>query len=102
MYLLTSDTLSSSINRGVNGLVLGLITVFLVLIVLIIIISLMQRFIGSRKKEISKPMPEVKNAVPDKQDNNDEIVAVIGAAIACMAQREGKKYKIISFRKHNI
>jgi len=94
---------STNLLLGLKVLVLGLGSVFVVLVLLIIFISVMGSLVqNSEKKAI---VPKVtKNTVKEEKallqaDDEDEIVAVITAAIACMAQREGKKFKISSFKR---
>ncbi|MBN2879510.1 MAG: OadG family protein [Clostridia bacterium] len=92
----------SNLSWGITGLVLGLGSVFTVLFLLIFFIFLMGKIVQkSDKKANNSPAPK---SIPAKQevssaDNEDEIIAAITAAIACMAQREGKKFKISSFKR---
>ncbi len=86
----------------------GLSVVFLALIILILFVWLMGKFftaIENRKKpaavaETPSPAP-VKAAAPVKPtsvNNDDEVIAVISAAIAAMGQAEGKTYKLKSVK----
>ena len=86
----------------------GLAVVFLALVILIAIVWLMGKIfsIGSGKKKISaeqkktivpaKTVP-VKTATVNTADN-DEVIAVIAAAVAAMGQADGKTYKVKSVR----
>ncbi len=85
---------------GLQGLILGLGTVFIVLFSLIIFIKIM----GSIIQKFDKKQPEKQDEKPivkviSAENNEDEIIAAITAAIACMAQNEGKKFKIRSFKR---
>jgi len=85
---------------GLKSLLLGLGSVFAVLVLLIVFISIMGKFVqGSEKKQKSPKKAEKPAVKPSVEDDEDEVVAVISAAIACMAQREGKKFKIRSYKR---
>lgn len=86
----------------------GLSVVFLALIILILFVWVMGKCftaIENRKKPDTptetKPAAPVKAAAPVKPaaiNNDDEVIAVISAAIAAMGQAEGKTYKIKSVK----
>ncbi|MGN0614010.1 MAG: OadG family protein [Porcipelethomonas sp.] len=88
----------------------GLAVVFLALILLIVFVWLMGKIftIGKNKKSNSpqqKPAPAApaKPAAPAAAktvtaEDDDEIIAVISAAVAAMGQAEGKTYKVKSVR----
>ena len=85
---------------GLQSLVLGLGSVFAVLILLIVFIGIMGKFVQATEKKSETPKKAAKTeAKPVQADDEDEIIAVISAAIACMAQREGKKFKISSYKR---
>ena len=89
-------------DLGLQGLVLGLGAVFLVLVVLIVLILVMGKVAnGNTKKTKAKkaPVQSVAKPVASPQNDEDEIVAAITAAIACIGQKEGKKFKIRSYRR---
>ena len=92
--LTTHDILST----GTTGLLFGLGSVFLVLVLLICFITLMKQLTKNKQKAKASPAPAVEAPKKDEEDEG-EIIAVIAAAIACMAQREGKKFKIKSYRR---
>ncbi len=89
----------------------GLAVVFLALVILIVFVWLMGKIfsIGSDKKKITaepaKPIVPIKTA-PVKPAavntaDDDEVIAVIAAAVAAMGQAEGKTYKVKSVRAVN-
>lgn len=89
-------------DLGLQGLVLGLGAVFLVLIVLIVLILILGKVSNSntkRNKTKGKSVEPVTKPAVVHQNDEDEIIAAITAAIACMAQHEGKKFKIRSYRR---
>ncbi len=91
----------------------GLVVVFLGLILLIAFISLIGMFF---KKMAQKNKPAAKTAVPAKpaptvkiqpaapvqpdvsSEDDDEIIAVISAAVAMMSASDGKNYRVKSVR----
>jgi sodium pump decarboxylase gamma subunit len=86
---------------GLKGLILGLGTVFLVLILLIVFINIMSSVVQRLSKKKTAPIeqkPVIKKDANPIEDEN-EIIAAITAAIACIGQREGKKYNIRSLRR---
>jgi len=87
---------------GLQGLVLGLGAVFLVLIILIVLIFIMGKVAHGKPKKDKvdeKSMQPVIKTLSNPKNDEEEIIAVITATIACMASREGKKYKIKSFKR---
>ncbi len=95
----------------------GLLVVFLILGILIFIFWAMGQFFKSmddkknaKKKEAEKPAPtpaaNVNNAVVKEtapaaeqpETDDDEIIAVISAAIAAYSEQDGKNYQIKSIR----
>jgi sodium pump decarboxylase gamma subunit len=102
--LLSSEVLSVSeiLSWGSKGLVIGLSSVFLILVILIGVINIMRVSLKKNSKVDNKKVVKVetpKPVVEQKDDDEDEIIAVIAAAINCMAQREGKRFAIKSFRR---
>ena len=97
-------TLAEKLSWGSTSLILGLGAVFVILILLIIFIHLMHRasLVINRPKETKNRIDQKPTDHTDhipSEDNEGELLAVIAAAIACMAQREGRKYKIKSYRR---
>lgn len=87
----------------------GLVVVFLGLVILIAFVWLMGKFfsMGSDKKKITAEQPKpivpvktvpVKAAVNTNTADDDEVIAVIAAAVAAMGQADGKVYKVKSVR----
>ena len=98
------ESISDSFLYGGRMLLIGMMTVFSVLIILWFTLSLFKLFFhdlayGKKKiKEVKSESISVNNT--SVTDNNDEIVAVIAAAIA-MAESEsgGAKFRVVSFRR---
>lgn len=87
---------------AIQGLVLGLGAVFTVLVILIILIFILGKIVrGASKKDTpkEKTAQPITTKVSVPKNDEDEIAAVIIAAIACIEQREGKRFKIRSFRR---
>lgn len=98
----TTLTLAERMQHAGTGTVIGIATVFAVLGLLLIILFMMQ-YIFSPKKEkkaetivqsASQPVAEVKT-------DDNEIIAVITAAVAAMLDTKGIKtnFRIKSFRR---
>ena len=91
----------------------GLAVVFSALIILIAFVWLMGKFfsMGNNKKKISaEPVTAAKPVTPvpvrtvntnTATADDDEIIAVISAAVAAMGQAEGKTYRVKSVRAVN-
>ncbi|MGN0621112.1 MAG: OadG family protein [Porcipelethomonas sp.] len=85
----------------------GLCVVFLGLIILILFVWAYGKFF-SRKKEPKGPAAETPKAEPAKPvstvsraepaSDDDEIIAVIAAAVAAMSEADGKNYRLRSVR----
>jgi len=84
----------------------GLSVVFLGLVILILFVWAFGKLFTSKKKtapkevpvsEVSKPAPAAAPVLV-ADDNQDEIIAVISAAVAAMGQTDGKNYKVKSVR----
>ncbi len=94
---------------------IGLAVVFAALVILIAFVWVMGKFFSSKtdKKKISATTavssPQPQKAAPSKKtnaaniatNNDDEVIAVISAAIAAMGQADGKIYKLKSVRAVN-
>ena len=90
----------------------GLVGVFLALVLLIIFVSLFGKVfsgIGNKEKNKSKPAdspavnvtksaPAPAPAAVSAEDDN-EVIAVISAAVAMMAEQDGKKYAVKSIKR---
>ncbi|MBP0961131.1 MAG: OadG family protein [Oscillospiraceae bacterium] len=92
----------------------GLVVVFLALVLLIVFVQIFGKIfsgIANKEKKGSKPdvipvpqvtVPEnVTRSVPEPEisGDNDEVIAVISAAVAMMAARDGKKYAVRSINR---
>ena len=93
----------------------GLVVVFLALVLLIIFVQIFGKiFSGIAKKEkkvsnpdIIIPVPQTSApenvtraaSEPDLSGDDDEVIAVISAAVAMMAARDGKKYAVRSINR---
>ena len=92
----------------------GLVVVFLALVLLIVFVQIFGKIfsgIANKEKKGSKPdvipvpqvtVPEnVTRSVPEPEisGDDDEIIAVISAAVAMMAARDGKKYAVRSINR---
>ena len=92
----------------------GLVVVFLALVLLIVFVQIFGKIfsgITKNEKKGSKPdvipvpqvtVPEnVTRSVPEPEisGDDDEVIAVISAAVAMMAARDGKKYAVRSINR---
>lgn len=97
------DGVFEIISYGSQMLLIGMATIFAVLIAIFLFIKLLQFILsGSSTEKTAKTKAPVTADTPIIAENhqNDEIVAVIAAAIA-MAESEsgGLKFRVVSFRK---
>lgn len=88
----------------------GLVVVFLGLVLLIAAITIMGKIFEALRasKNDAKPVPAPKPAVPAKpapaavpaaSADDDEVIAVIAAAVAAMAEADGTVYAIKSVKR---
>ena len=92
----------------------GMVVVFLALVLLIVFVQIFGKIfsgIANKEKKGSKPdvipvpqvtVPEnVTRSVPEPEISGDdeEVIAVISAAVAMMAARDGKKYAVRSINR---
>ncbi|MDD6262501.1 MAG: OadG family protein [Clostridiales bacterium] len=102
-------TLGEKLNAGLVTLVLGMGTVFAVLIFLWVIIALVGKILGAATKgkapkkaaepasvpaAVSEPAPEVESGISD-----EELVAVMAAAIAAFGGENAPRMRIRSVRR---
>ena len=92
------------LSYGSEMLLIGMATIFSVLIIILVSIKLLQVFLSgsSNNKETSKVKASVVNDVQPTVPGslNEEIIAVIAAAIATAeSECNGVKFKVVSFRK---
>ncbi len=110
-----NDKVSVNGNWGLIGstVVTGIVIVFLILAILIFFLWAMGKIFQSIDKSKAKkakqkaaaaaPAPEAKPAPAEVyeeiEEDDDEIIAVISAAIAAYGEAEGKQYRISSVKK---
>ncbi len=102
MNTLLSTTYGDTLLLGLQVLAIGLATVFCVLVLIWGLLTLFKVFLaGSNTKHADKPAAApIAAPAPIVANADDEIVAVIAAAIA-MAESEscGGKFRVVSFRR---
>ncbi|MGN1480313.1 OadG family protein [Porcipelethomonas sp.] len=110
MDLMTLYSMSEKLGISyVTAVVItGLSVVFLALVILIIFVWAFGKiFTLKNKKSVPKEAPKQPQAKPvpapaapavPAENNQDEIIAVISAAVAAIGQAEGKTYKVKSVR----
>lgn len=91
-------SLGEVLLRALEDTLMGMGTVFIILIIICLVISLF-KFIpdGSRKKEAretpdASAAPLAPSAVSDEEENEDEIIAVILAAIKMAREEEAAAF----------
>ncbi len=102
------------LSMGLEVTGLGLLVVFVCLALIIVLIVLLAKIAGDKKKVVqATPSPSPKTTVDVAQDTvaeedtgNDELVAVITAAISaymanCTSEEYSGSYQIKSFRRIN-
>ena len=89
----------ANLGIGIEVFLIGIITVFAVLSIILGILTVFNLVFNKQKKE---PQPTVAPAPAPvvTKNNDDEIIAVIAAAIAA-AESEcgGKKFTVVSFKR---
>lgn len=93
-----------ALSFGGQTLLLGMATVFSVLIIIwlsIILLKVLLHDIPEKKKKESQNTPVAPVVQPTVQETgDDEIVAVIAAAIAqAETENSGMKFRVVSFRR---
>ena len=82
---------------------LGILIVFAALIVLMLVLNLMKLFAPSestKNEVVQKPAPEVPAVkCEDKNEDEDELIAVLTAAIAASLKTSTYNLKIRSYRR---
>jgi len=87
---------------GGYAFIVGLGIVFIVLVLLIFSIGILSLLAKKRepKSPVIEPALDIKpDIIIDTKDDEDEIIAIITAAIACMAQSSGKQFAIKSYKR---
>lgn len=96
-------TLGEALVHGVQTTVLGMLTVFSVLIILMLAIAVMKKVFY--KPEVKAPVPApavpVQSTVEEVPENEDEeeLIAVLTAAIAASLNTSTYNLKIKSYRR---
>ncbi len=94
--------------EALGNLVLGMLVIFSVMAILCIILTFTGKFFASKdkkseqKKTEQAPAPTVVEETG--ADNDEEIVAAITAAVACILASEGTPapaFRVVSFKKTN-
>lgn len=98
------DGIGEILSYGSQMLLIGLAAVFAVLIIILLFIKLLQFFLGGHSADKTATKAIAPTQVEAKAVQNtaldEEIVAVIAAAIACAeAESGGIKFRVVSFRK---
>lgn len=86
---------------GLQVVGIGMATVFAVLVLIWGILNLFKFFFGSSPKKVVEETPVVEQVIaPTRVATNDEIIAVIAAAIAAAeSECSGAKFRVVSFRR---
>ena len=97
-------TLSEALIEGVSTTVLGMVTVFAVLIILMIAIGIMKSIFCRETKKVEEPKPvavekEVVQVQQPAEDDEEELIAVLTAAIAASLNTSTYNLKIKSYRR---
>lgn len=97
-------TLSEAISTGLSTTVVGLSIVFSVLIILMIVLKIMEKIFTAAPKE--KPVAAVQEtktveevSETTEEYDNDELIAVLTAAIAASLNTSTYNLKIKSFKR---
>ncbi len=86
---------------GAEVVLLGMATIFGVLMILWIALTLFKTFLGHENSKSTVQIVEAAPVVEAPKTNDEEIIAVIAAAIA-MAESEapsGVKFRVVGFRR---
>ena len=91
-----------NLKEGALVLFIGIATVFAVLTIILAILSLFNVFFGNKpRKDAPAPAPVASAPVAaPAASSEDEIVAVIAAAIAAAeSECSGSKFRVVSFKR---
>ncbi len=99
-YTIFLTTISERLQEGVIALISGMATVFTILILISLIITMFKFLQRGEKKEIEK-VPVVHTEPKEKTDQmkDEELVAIITAAIASSLQTTTDRLYVKSFRR---
>ena len=104
--IITTKGLTETLLFGLQMLAIGMLTVFSVLAIIWLALVIFKFFFHDLAKRersgvIAENSSEVVESAPTTANNDEELVAVIAAAIA-MAESEsgnGIKYRVVSFKR---
>ena len=104
-----AENLGQRVATGLGNLVLGMLVIFAVLTILWLVIELVGKIFAKNdakaamKKKAEAPAAPVEPAPVVEDDNDEELVAAITAAVAlCLEAENGgeaPQFKVVSFRK---
>ena len=100
LFNFKSADYASNLSEGLLVFLIGFAAVFAVLTIILAVLSLFNVFFGNASKK-TKPAPApVAVAAPKAVSSDDEIIAVIAAAIAAAeSESAGSKYRVVSFKR---
>lgn len=104
MAIITEESAAQNISGMWATVITGMVVVFLILGLLIGLLYIISFFcnLGNKKKKDDKPAEKTAEAAPapapveliEEDENDDEVIAVISAAIAAYTAGDGKTYAI--------
>lgn len=102
MAIITDKTAADNISGMWATVITGMVVVFLILGLLIGLLYIISFFcnLGNKKKKDAKPDQTAAQPAPapveliEEDENDDEVIAVISAAIAAYTAGDGKTYAI--------
>lgn len=102
MAIITEESAAQSISGMWATVITGMVVVFLILGLLIGLLYIISFFcnLGNKKKKDAKPAEKADEPAPapveiiEEDENDDEVIAVISAAIAAYTAGDGKTYAI--------
>lgn len=95
-------SLAQALAEGLRVTVIGLIIVFAVLVILMLVMMAMKKIFYKEEKPNTKPEPKTKPEIPQPakpEMNEDELVAVITAAIAASLNTSTYRLHVKSFKR---
>ena len=99
-------TMAEALQVGISTTVIGLAIVFSVLIVLMLVLMLFKKMFGNTEnKPIAEqpktavPAPAAKQTVSQNEESEEELIAVLTAAIAASLNTSTYNLKIKSYRR---
>ena len=98
------DSYLPNLSQGLMVFCIGMLTVFSVLAIILALLSLFNVIFSENKapkaKESAAPAAAVAPTTSVPKSNEDEIVAVIAAAIAAAeSESAGAKFRVVSFKR---